>query len=76
MPDPADPVAQLDSAPDRIDISSLGVDDVVLSDVAMFRLERMDTGAFWIKCYRDGKSDVAFWLRSTRKIDIHHEIES
>jgi hypothetical protein len=64
------------SAPDRIDHDESGeLDDVVLNDVSMFRLERMDSGNIWIKCYRDGKPDVVFRLRSARKILGSYEYE-
>jgi hypothetical protein len=64
-------------APDRIGYTEKGdLDDIVVTDVTMFRMERMNSGSFWIKCYRDGKPDVAFWLNSARKITGYHEIES
>jgi hypothetical protein len=64
------------SSPDRIDYNDRGeLDDIVVNDVSMFRMERMDSGKFWIRCYRDGKPDVVFWLGSTRKIVGHHEVE-
>jgi hypothetical protein len=62
--------------PDRIDYNARGdLDDIVVNDVAMFRMERMDSGVFWIRCYRDGKPDVIFWLRSERKITGSHSFE-
>jgi hypothetical protein len=64
-------------APDRIDYTEKGdLDDIVINDVTMFRMERMNGGSFWIRCYRDGKPDVVFWMNSTRKISGHHKIES
>lgn len=58
--------------PDRIDSNEDGVDDVVIENVTTFRMERMDDGVFWIKCYRDGKSDIVFHLNSTAKIIGSH----
>jgi hypothetical protein len=61
---------------DRIDYDERGdLDDVVVNDVRMFRMERMDSGHFWLRCYRDGKPDVVFALHSTRKIVGSHEVE-
>lgn len=61
--------------PDRIDRTADGaVDDVVISDVKMFRMEQMSSGCIWIALYRDGKPDIVFWLNSSRKITA--EIES
>lgn len=65
--------------PDRIDYDERGdLDDIVVHDVATFRMERMermDTGQFWIRCYRDGKPDVVFNLSSSRKITGNHHLE-
>lgn len=49
-------------------------DDVVISDVTMFRLERMDKGAWWGAAYR-GDQRFSFWLSSKSKIEIHYEDE-
>lgn len=39
------------------------VDDVVLLDAAMVRLERMDEGAWWLAVYpRGGGAPVVIWL--------------
>lgn len=66
----------MSDATDRIDYNERGdLDDIVVNDVAMFRMERMDGGAFWIRCYRDGKPDVVFWLNSSRKITGSHSFE-
>lgn len=63
-------------APDRIDYDKRSdLDDIVVNDVTVFRMERMDSGVFWLRCYRDGKPDVVFWLRSARKISGRHEFE-
>lgn len=54
----------------RIDNDDKGkLDDIAISDVSMFRMERMDKGAWWIAVYyEDGSRDV-FWLRSKSKIE-------
>lgn len=41
-------------AEDRIDCNELGVDDVAIDDVELFRLERMTEDCFWICCYKRG----------------------
>lgn len=43
---------------------SLGLDDVVVKDVEMFRMERMDTDYVWLCCYlTDGQRiDFDLWL--------------
>lgn len=62
--------------PDRIDYDEQGdLDDIVIRNVSMFRMERMDGGCFWIRCYCDGKPDVIFWLNSEAKITGRHETE-
>jgi hypothetical protein len=64
-------------AADRIDYNSRGdLDDIAISDVTMFRMDRMDSGVFWLRCYRDGKPGVIFWLRSMRKITGEHRYEN
>lgn len=61
---------------DRIDYDNRGgLDDIVVNHVTMFRMERMDDGCFWIRCYCDGKPDVIFWLNSAQKITGKHEFE-
>ena len=61
---------------DRIDRDDHGdLDDVVIEDVEMFRMEWMDSGCVWLRCYRKDKPDVIFWLKSKRKIVGQHEIE-
>lgn len=41
----------------------LGLDDVVVKDVEMFRMERMDYDYVWLACYlRDGQ-EIVFDLR-------------
>jgi hypothetical protein len=44
------------------------LDDVVVLDVKMFRLERMDTNSWWACCYLDGFDErVDFWFHANRK---------
>jgi hypothetical protein len=42
----------------------LGLDDVVVKDVAMFRMERMDNDHVWLACYLADGQDIVFdlWL--------------
>ena len=61
---------------DRIDYDEKkNLDDVAISDVTLFRMEWMASGSVWIKCYREGKPDVVFWLNSSRKITGQHDYE-
>lgn len=63
-------------SPDRIDYDEQGdLDDIVVNHVVMFRMERMDSGEFWIKCYLNGKPDVVFNLNSSSKISGNHYFE-
>lgn len=43
------------------------LDDVVIKDVEMFRMERMDDGAIWACCYLKGHERVDFWLTGGRR---------
>lgn len=38
------------------------LDDIALTGVTMFRMERMSTNTFWIRLYRRGGEDIVFWL--------------
>lgn len=49
------------------------LDDVVVRDVEMFRLEYMDTRGVWLCCYKPDGRRVSFWLRSKSKIEAHYE---
>jgi hypothetical protein len=61
---------------DRIDYDERGdLDDIVVNDVSLFRMERMADDTFWIRCYCDGKPDIVFWLNSERKIIGRHELD-
>ena len=58
----------------RIDVNALGLDDVAISDVTLFRLERMSDDAFWIRLEcADGRA-VVIWLTG-KDIRGKHEVE-
>lgn len=44
-------------------------DDIVIEDATCFRMERMDTGAWWIGVYR-GDQRLSLWLRSKKAIRV------
>lgn len=60
---------------DRIDYDDTGnLDDVVIANVRMFRLEYMDENRIWIRLYRDNKADLVFHLEAAGKIaGAHYE---
>lgn len=60
----------------RIDKNPNGlVDDVVVENVKMFRLEMMDDDAAWIRLYLDDENSVAFNIYAyTAGIDAVLEI--
>jgi hypothetical protein len=41
---------------------SLGLDDIVVKDVAMFRMERMDEDHVWLACYLTDGQEIVFSL--------------
>ena len=45
----------------------LGLDDVVVRDVAMFRMERMDTDYVWLACYLTNGQEIVFDLWRDKK---------
>jgi hypothetical protein len=55
-----------------------GVDDVVVSNVSMFRMERMDSGSFWLCCYfpddPTGHNRLVFWLNTKRGAFINASV--
>lgn len=55
---------------DRVDYAKGNLDDVVIENVTMFRLEYMDSNSVWIRLYRDdpGKRDVVIRLNAKGKI--------
>lgn len=40
----------------------LGLDDIVVKDVAMFRMERMDDDYVWLACYLEDGQEIVFDL--------------
>lgn len=40
----------------------LGLDDVVVKNVSMFRMERMSEDYVWFACYLDDGQDIHFYL--------------
>lgn len=40
----------------------LGLDDVVVKDVSMFRMERMNTDRVWLACYLTDGQQIMFSL--------------
>jgi hypothetical protein len=46
----------------------LGLDDVVVKDVKMFRMERMDDAYVWMCCYLNDGQVIHFDLSSTKRI--------
>lgn len=45
---------------------SLGLDDVVVKDVEMFRMERMDDSHVWLCCYLADRQrlDIDLWVEN------------
>lgn len=62
---------------DRIDYTKAGdLDDIVIGDVELFRMERMDDHWFWLRCYRENEPDVVFHLSAhDGKIKGNHEYD-
>lgn len=60
---------------DRIDYDDAGnLDDVVIANVRVFRLEYMDDSRIWICLYRANKPDLVFHLEAASKIaGTHYE---
>lgn len=56
-----------------------GVDDVAISDVTLFRFERMGDRLYWMRLYMADGKDHVFWLDSLspdHSIYVRHEEES
>lgn len=47
------------------------LDDIALSDVTLFRMERMSTNTFWLRVYRKNGRDVVFWLGAEPNTNPH-----
>jgi len=62
---------------DRIDYSKTdgNLDDVVVENVEMFRLEYMSDKSIWIKLYKKDGSEVVINLSSDSKINGSHHSE-
>ena len=63
---------------ERIDSDDLGVNDVAIGPVEMFRLERMSNGSFWSCVYApDGSGRHVFWLYAKKgQLTVEHRWES
>lgn len=45
----------------------LGLDDIVVKNVSMFRMERMDKDYVWLACYLEDGQEIVFDLASNKK---------
>ena len=63
---------------ERIDLDEMGVDDVAIGPVEMFRLERMSKGSFWSCTYApDGSGRHVFWFYASKgKLTVEHRWEA
>ena len=60
----------------RLD-SAGALDDVVVPLVQLFRLERMDDAAWWMRLYMIDREDFVFWIRGTQHaVDVTVERET
>jgi len=50
---------------------SMGLDDIVVKDVAMFRMERMDDDYVWLACYLTDGQEIVFDLRRKGKTVVY-----
>lgn len=52
------------------------LDDVCINNVSQFRMEFMDSGEIWIRCYRgDKETDVVINLSSSSPITADHHFD-
>ncbi len=51
----------------------LGLDDIVVKDVEMFRMERMDDDYVWLACYLKNGQEIIFDLHIERPGVITYE---
>lgn len=58
---------------ERVDYKDNQLDDIAISDVSLFRLERLDANNVWIRLYRDNGSDFVIYLSSYKDIRGFHE---
>jgi hypothetical protein len=49
---------------ERIDYTNGDLDNVAVSEVELFRMERIADGSFWITLYRAGDNEIAFSLNA------------
>lgn len=47
--------------------NDMGLDDIVVKDVAMFRMERMSEDYVWLACYLTDGQEIVFDLSTPRK---------
>jgi hypothetical protein len=47
---------------ERINYADGNLDDAAISDVELFRMERIADGMFWITLYRAGEKEIVFSL--------------
>ena len=60
---------------ERIDYANGDLDDIAVSEVELFRMERIADGTFWITLYRAGDKEIAFSLNAVEnKIVGKHEL--
>jgi len=50
----------------------MGLDDIVVNDVAMFRMERMDNDQVWLACYLTNGQEIVFDLWRDKK-DVKYD---
>lgn len=60
---------------DRFDYADGNLDDVVVEDVKLFRLEYMSDNGVWLKCYKNYGPDIVIRLSSETRINGFHEFE-
>jgi hypothetical protein len=59
---------------ERIHYADGDLNDVAMSEVELFRMERIADGAFWITLYRAGDKEIVFSLTAVEnKIVGKHE---
>jgi hypothetical protein len=59
---------------ERIHCANGDIDDVAVSDVELFRMERIADGLFWITLYRAGDKEIVFSFNAVEnKIIAKHE---
>lgn len=66
-----------DAPVESIVMDEMGVDDVAIQPVQMFRLERMSKGSFWAWTYApDGSGRHVFWFSAKKgTLTVEHRWE-